>query len=113
MNLMKVIQKKNAFHIYAENESAVKRNDTVLNDLPGDLYTIQANDKIPDKCKHPIATTHTAQYQEQTITEGLGKLLQLKIGAKLMRKVNLDIQDRLIASQTGNTTSTEFTQGSV
>ena len=32
--------KKNAFHIYAENESAVKRNDTVLNDLPGDLYTI-------------------------------------------------------------------------
>ena len=30
-----------------------------------------------------------------------------------MRKVNLDIQDRLIASQTGNTTSTEFTQGSV
>ena len=34
--------------MYAENESAMKRNDAVLNDLPGVLYTIEAHDKIPD-----------------------------------------------------------------
>ena len=43
-----------------------------------------------------------AQNQKQTNTGGLTKLLKLKIGAKLMLTVNVDIQDRLIYGQTGN-----------
>ena len=31
---------KDVLHMYGENETAVKRNEVVLNDLPGDLYTI-------------------------------------------------------------------------
>ena len=32
-------------------EPAMKRNEIVLNDLPGQLYTIESNDKTPDNCK--------------------------------------------------------------
>ena len=35
---------KDAMHMYAENEHVMKRNQAVLNDLPGDLQTIKAND---------------------------------------------------------------------
>ena len=32
--------------MYAENEPTIKRNEAVLNDLPGTLHN-KANDKIP------------------------------------------------------------------
>ena len=35
----------------SENEPAVKRNEAVLNDVPGQLYTIEAYSKIQDNCK--------------------------------------------------------------
>ena len=37
-----------SLHMYSENKSAAKINEAVLNDLHGDLYTVEANDKIPD-----------------------------------------------------------------
>ena len=37
-------QSKDALHMYAENDSAMKRNKTVLNYLSGELYTIEANE---------------------------------------------------------------------
>ena len=52
--------------MYAENKSAMKRNDAVLNDLPGELYTIETDDKIPDNYKYPLAAIQTAQNQKQT-----------------------------------------------
>ena len=52
---------KDALHMYAENEPAMKRNDVVLNDLPGELYTIDSDDKIPDNCKYLLATIQAAQ----------------------------------------------------
>ena len=33
----------------------MKKNETVLNELRGELYTKEANDKIPDNCKYPLA----------------------------------------------------------
>ena len=39
---------KDALHVYAKNEPAMKRNEVVLKDLAGELYTIEANDKIPN-----------------------------------------------------------------
>ena len=46
-----------ALHMFAENESAIKRNEAVLNDLSCEVYTVLANDKIPDNCKYPFAIT--------------------------------------------------------
>ena len=41
---------KDALYMYAENEPAIGRNEAVLNNLPGELYTIEADDKIPYNC---------------------------------------------------------------
>ena len=43
--------------MFAENESAIKRNEAVLNDLSCEVYTVLVNDKIPDNCKYPFAIT--------------------------------------------------------
>ena len=79
---------KDVLHMYADHEPAMKRNDTVPNDLSVELWTKEADDKIPDNCKYPLATIPAAQNQKQTNTGGLAKLLKLKIGAKVMITVN-------------------------
>ena len=104
---------KDALHMYAEKEPAIGRNEAVLNNLPGELYTIEADDKIPDNGKYPLAMILAAQNQKQTNTGGLAKLLKLKIGAKVMLTVNVDIQDCLINGQTRNVKHIEFVQGSI
>ena len=98
--------------MYAENEPAMGRNDTVLNDLPGELYTIEAHSKITDNCKHPLTTIKAVRNHKHTNTGGLAKLRKVKIGAKGMVTVNLEIQDGLINGQAGNNSHIEFAQGS-
>ena len=98
--------------MYAEIKPAMKRNEAVLNDLPGELYTIKANDKIPNYCRYPLALIQAVQ-NIQTNTGGLANLFKIKIGAKLMLTVNIYKQDRLINGQTGSISHIEFAQGSV
>ena len=69
----------------------------------GELYTIEANGKIPGNCKYPLA-----QNQMQTNTGGLAKLLKLKTGAKVMLAVNMDMQYHVINGQTGVIRHIEF-----
>ena len=104
---------KDVLHMYAENEPAIGRNEAVLNNLPGGLCTIEADHKIPDNFKYPLAMIPAAQNQKQTNTGGLAKLLKLKIGANVMLTVNEDIQDRLINGQAGNVKHIEFVQGGI
>ena len=47
--------------MYVENEPFIKMNAAVLNDLPGELYTIKANDKISDSFKYLLALIQAAQ----------------------------------------------------
>ena len=97
---------KDALHMYAENEPAMKRN------VVGELYTIEANEKIPDNCEYSLALLNAAQNQEQTNTGGLAKLLKPKTDTKVMLTANIDIQHRLINSKTGIIMHIEFAQGS-
>ena len=53
------------------NEPAMKRDKAVLNDLPGQLYTTEANDKIPDNCKYQLALIQAAQNKKQISIGGL------------------------------------------
>ena len=50
--------------MYAENEPAIGRNEAVLNNLPGKVYTIEADDKISDNYKYPFATIVAAQNEK-------------------------------------------------
>ena len=81
-------------HIYEENEPAVKGNKAVLKELFSEHYAIEANGKIPDNCKYLLALIQAAQNQKKTNTGGLAKLLKLKIDAKVMSSVNIDIDTR-------------------
>ena len=55
----------------------------------------------------------TSSQREKINTGGLANLLQLKIGAKVMLKIILDIQDRLNNDKTGNISHIEFPQSIV
>ena len=91
----------NALHMYAENEPTILRNIAVLNNLPGEVYSIEAYDKVPNDCSYPLHLIQAAQNQKQSNTGGLAKILQVKIGAKVMLTVNIDIQDKLMNGQVG------------
>ena len=56
---------KDALHMYAKNESAMKRNEDALNDLPSEFHTIEANDKIQDNSKCLAALFQVAQNLKQ------------------------------------------------
>ena len=45
---------KNALLMYTKSQPAVKRNKAVINSLPGELYTIETNIKIPGNCKYTL-----------------------------------------------------------
>ena len=47
--------------MHAENEPAMKRNEAVLNELSGELYTREANDEIPDNCKYSLVLIQATQ----------------------------------------------------
>ena len=49
VNLMKTIQK-----IPRTRTQRMQMNYAVLHNLPLELYIIEAYDKIPDNCKHPV-----------------------------------------------------------
>ena len=59
---------KDALHMYAETEPAMKRNEAVLNELSGELYITEA-DKIPDNCKHALVLIQAAQNQSKQTQE--------------------------------------------
>ena len=77
--------------MHAENEFVMKRNNAVLNNLPVEIYKREADDKTPGNCKYPLATIQVSQNQKQTNTKDLAKFLKLRIVAKMMLAVNLDI----------------------
>ena len=74
---MKTIQKM-PYNMYVENEPAMKRNEAVLNELSGELYIIEANDKFPDNCKHPLALIQAAQSQKQKKHRRFSKVAEVK-----------------------------------
>ena len=62
--------------MYAQNASTALRNKTAINNLPSEVYSIEANKNVLDDCRYY-------------------NLLQLKISVKLMLTINIDIQDQV------------------
>ena len=87
--------------MFAENYPTVKHNRKMLDKLPGKMYIINAIDQIPADCKQPETLISLAQNKKQSEIGDLAKCLELKVGAKVMVTVNVDIQDRLINGQVG------------
>ena len=102
---------KDAFHMYAENESAMKSNETVLNHLIVVPYTIETNGKVTDNFDYPLTTIEAVQNQNHTNTGGLAELRKSKIATKIMLIINMDMHERLINGQTRTIRYIHFAEG--
>ena len=69
--------------------------------MPGKTYIINAIDQIPADCKYPETLISIAQNKKQSETGGLAKSLELKVSAKVMVTVKVDLQDMLNSRQVG------------
>ena len=84
---------RNTLHMYAQNQPTILRNQIILDDLPGEIYSVEAHDR---ELQIIASIPYTKANRTQTETGDLAKSLQLKISAKVMLKIIIDIQDRLI-----------------
>ena len=60
--------------MYVGNAPMLLRNQTVLNNLPGEVYSIEANDKILNDPRCPFSMIQATQNKKANI-EGLPKFL--------------------------------------
>ena len=87
--------------MFGKNYPTVVHNKKILDTFPGELCRVNAIDNIPADCKYHLQCIASAQNRKQTDIGGLAKSLELKVGAKVMITVNIDIKDRLINGQVG------------
>ena len=59
----------------AEKESAMKRNDAFINDLPGELLRIEGEHKVSDNCIFLLGTIQVAQNKKLSNTGGIAELI--------------------------------------
>lgn len=71
----------------------MEKNEAIVKDLTDELYTIEANEKIPGNCKYQVKSLHVVQNQKQTSTRGLSKLFKSKISVKVKLTANMNIRD--------------------
>ncbi|XP_066926174.1 uncharacterized protein [Clytia hemisphaerica] len=93
-------------HIFAENKPVDSYNLQKLNELSTESQIITAQDEIP---KHLTAKDmkfiENAQARE---TGGLARVLELKVGARILISKNIDITDRLVNGQVGKVMGFKF-----
>ena len=88
-----------ALHIFAENKPAETHNVHMLTCNNNMLFSLSAKDEIPKNVQQSLITKTMNQNQSQT--GGLAETLQLKVNARVMLTVNIDVSDRLINCQIG------------
>ena len=90
---------RQALHIFAENVPVSTHNGSILNQLAGLSIEIEAIDIVPSNCGFTESDIIASQNCKPSDTGGLVKCLKLKLSAKVMHTVNLDVQNRLINEQ--------------
>ena len=100
-----------ALHIFAENAPAHEHNNTLLHKVNSICHFIHAIDDLPKNVS--LNTVNKALNRPQSQTGGLAKLLQLKVGARIMLTVNIDVLDRLINGQIGTVRHIKIDQNTV
>ena len=82
---------QDALHILAENAPAHMHNITMLNSIENQLYKIDPKDHITKN----ISSTKIESIlkRNQSETGGLASTLQIKLNARVMLTMNIDLQD--------------------
>ena len=88
-----------ALHIFAENSSSNEHNLKMLQSVDGNLHVVPAIDILPKNI--PQQKVNEVLNRKQSETGGLAQSLQIKLNARVMLAVNIDLQDRLVNGQLG------------
>ena len=104
---------KQVLHIFAENAPVSTHNDTMLNQLAGLPIEIEAIDIVLSNCGFTESDIIGAENRKPSDTGGFAKCLKLKLEAKVMLTVNVDVQDRLINEQIGVVKHLEIIENNV
>ena len=90
---------KDVLHIYAENANANSYNQAMLESIDNLIYYIKAIDNLLKNVS--IQKINEVLNQNQSETGGLAGFLKIKINARDMLTVNIDLQYRLVNGQLG------------
>ena len=94
---------KDALHIFAENAPANIHNVNLLNSINSETYSITAIDSIPKNVA--LSKIEKVLNRSQSEIEELAGTLELKVNARVMLTVNVDLEDRLVNGQLGTYSS--------
>lgn len=83
---------KHAMHVFAQNQYCDQWNNICLNSLEGEMVTINCIDRSKDNMLNVAELNITSVTRE---TGNLAKVLNLKIGARVMLSNNIDTSDGL------------------
>ena len=89
---------ESAVHIFTRNKPVEHHNEVQLD---SDLVIIQAIDEIPRHIKLTESQEDAIKQRKLSERGNLADLLKLKIGAKIMLTVNVNIEDRLVNGLVG------------
>ena len=78
-------------HIFEENDQVTRYNNNQLKQIPRELVKIHANDPLPKNCD--ISDAKQAHKRKQSETGGLAYSTGLKINARAMLTININIED--------------------
>ncbi|XP_066910931.1 uncharacterized protein [Clytia hemisphaerica] len=96
-------------HIFAENKPVDAYNIEKLNELPTEKHLIFAQDEVPKHLTNQdVRFIETAKARE---TGGLARVLELKVGARILICKNIDITDRLVNGQVGTVMGFKYNSG--
>ena len=95
-----------ALHIFAENKPCQEHNQKMLSSNENNLRSISTIDGLPKNVSKDVI--ERALNRNQTETGGLARTLEIKVDARVMLTVNIDIADRLINGQIGTVKHISF-----
>ncbi|XP_066928370.1 uncharacterized protein [Clytia hemisphaerica] len=96
----------NITHIYAENKPVDLYNLQMLEKLPTEKHLILAQDEVPKNLtRSDLNFIENAKARD---TGGLARIIEMKVGARVLISKNIDIADRLVNGQVGTVMRFKF-----
>ena len=86
---------KHALHMFTENKLSVDCNELMLNEILGEVISINAIDEVPQEIHLSDKQTETIVARKIGGTGNLASVLNLKVGAQVMLTININLEDRL------------------
>ena len=94
-------------NMYTESAPTVLRNQTVLNNLPDEVYSVEANEKTPDDCRYPLSVSCTESKNcataQNTVQKVYVKFFDSLVGLKAMTASHFSKQHSWVRTEESKT----------